>query len=270
MSQLLHVHFLPELIPAASLHGGVAVIIDVLRASSTIVTALGNGASGVIPCGGPRDAQRIGVGLASENVLLGGERHGVRIDGFDLGNSPAEYTTSIVAGRPIIFTTTNGTKALLASCDADVILIGAFLNLTSIVDRILALDRPVHLICAGTHGVITGEDVLFAGAVTARLRAASETTGSFTWTINDSAAIAEHHWQQVLAAGGGDKPLADCLSAALRETHGGRNLIELTFDRDLELCSRIDAVRIVPQFQTATGTISVEHEAGTPATGGQS
>lgn len=248
----LHVHLLPELIPAGALRGGVAVIIDVLRASSTMITALENGASRVVPCGSPDEAWRVAASMENDLPLLGGERHGVRIEGFDLGNSPAEYTPAAVTGRPIVFTTTNGTKALLAAQDAEVILIGAFLNLSAIAERLLALNRPIHLICAGTDGGVTGEDVLFAGGLAAKL--AGESHGHL-WSMNDSATIATHHWRQATTESSATVAPADSLAAAMRLTKGGRNLIDLAFDRDIDLCSRIDAFQIVPTYEKSLSSI---------------
>ncbi|NJN83930.1 MAG: 2-phosphosulfolactate phosphatase, partial [Caldilineaceae bacterium] len=165
MTQLLNVHLLPSLMEASSLQGSTAVIIDILRASSTMITALDHGALQVIPCGTPDAARRVRDELGADAVLLGGERGGVRIEGFDCGNSPLEYPASRVAGKTIAFTTTNGTHALLQAAAANQILIGAFMNRTAVVDRLHAEHLPIHLICAGTDGEITGEDVLFAGAI---------------------------------------------------------------------------------------------------------
>ncbi|MEK6238577.1 MAG: 2-phosphosulfolactate phosphatase, partial [Planctomycetales bacterium] len=109
MSRRLHVHLLPELTTEEALAESHVVVIDVLRASTTIVHALASGAAEVIPCLETDDARELSKRLASDNPLLGGERGGEPIDGFDMGNSPTEYVESKVRGRKIIFTTTNGT-----------------------------------------------------------------------------------------------------------------------------------------------------------------
>src|SRR5690242_5734390 len=113
MSRPILVHLLPTLFEPADLRGGVAVVIDVLRATSTIVQALAAGATSVVPCGEIDEARAIAAKAAPGSVLLGGERKGVTIPGFDLGNSPGDYTSDVVTGKKLIFTTTNGTRALL-------------------------------------------------------------------------------------------------------------------------------------------------------------
>lgn len=239
--QSLSVHFLPALIQTESLFDGTAVIIDILRASSTIATALLNGASCVIPCGSADEARQIHQASPIDSVLLGGERGGVLIAGFDCGNSPTEYPTSRVSGKTIAFTTTNGTKALLKSAAAETILIGAFVNRQAVVDRLYADQRAVHLVCAGTDGEITGEDVLFAGAVVETLLALQQDR----WGLNDSARIARAFWQQCVG-GGTREMLSAGIESAMRQTHGGLNLIDLGYDNDIKLCSAVDSIGVVP------------------------
>ena len=150
--QPLNVHFLPALMNTANLAGGTVVIIDILRASSTIITALHNGAKRVIPCGTSDEARKIREPSQADAVLLGGERGGVLIEGFDCGNSPTEYAPHRVAGKTIAFTTTNGTQALLKSAAAETILIGAFINRQAVVDRRRCPRRSLR----GTRGDRSG------------------------------------------------------------------------------------------------------------------
>ena len=247
-TQPLHVHLLPTLIEPAALSDGTAVIIDILRASSTIITALHNGAVRVVPCGTPEEAMRVRTAAAPGTVLLGGERRGVRINGFDLGNSPVEYGPETVAGRTVAFTTTNGTKALLAAASAQSILIGAFLNRSALVARLQREHRPTHLICAGTDGVITGEDVLFAGAVVSELLQTADGIGDSPphWSLNDSAVIAMNHCTMAMSDSR-SSPVSQ-LDSILRETRGGRNLSDLGYHSDIELCSRLDCSTSVPEY----------------------
>lgn len=165
----VHVHLLPNLFEPEEFRGGVAVILDILRASTTIVHVLAHGAARVIPTGEIAEARRVAGGLPVGSVLLGGEREGLQIEGFDLDNSPFAYTPELVKGRTIVFTTTNGTRALLRSDRADRVLIGSFVNLQAVVDDLAQEDRPVHLVCAGTKGKVTLEDTLCAGAIVGRL-----------------------------------------------------------------------------------------------------
>lgn len=258
MSHQLHVHLLPSLIEADALNGGTAVIIDILRASSTMITAMQNGAKRVIPCGTTEEAFRLREQSPNESIILGGERGGVKIQGFDFGNSPAEYSTAAVAGRTVVFTTTNGTKAILKASPAATILIGAFLNRAVIADRLLQEQRDPHLICAGTDGIVTGEDVLFAGAIVDELIAndASESEVSRRWVLNDSAVMAWSLWRKKVAdvAQGGTDPadqhgaVCERLALAMRDTQGGRNLVSLGYDSDIGLCSQLDQFRIIPKL----------------------
>src|SRR5215471_15948471 len=109
MSRPILVHLLPTLVEPAELRDGVAVVIDLLRATSTIVHALAAGAKAVVPCGEIDEAWQVAARSQPGSFVLGGERGGLKISGFDLGNSPSEYTREAVAGNRVIFTTTNGT-----------------------------------------------------------------------------------------------------------------------------------------------------------------
>lgn len=239
MSIPVHVHFLPSSLLPDALPGTVAVAIDILRATSTITTAMANGALRVFPCNTREEALRLS---SEQTLLLGGERKGLRIEGFDLGNSPFEYTED-VRGRSIAFTTTNGTRAILAAAKADRILIGSFLNLSAIIECLRSERKPCHLICAGTDGFVTGEDVLFAGAVAHALNNGSS---GEVWTLNDAACIALAWWQAGVRNLNG--PLDTELCQLFRETRGGQNLIEIGSDRDLEYCSRINLLQTLPEL----------------------
>ena len=259
--QTLQVHFLPGLIGESNLAGSVTVIIDILRASSTIITALHNRADRVIPCGTPDAARQIQVESIGDAVLLGGERGGVRIDGFDCGNSPTEYSTDRVEGKTIAFTTTNGTQALLKSAAAETILIGAFINRKALIDRLQSDQRPIHLVCAGTDGSITGEDVLFAGAIVDALTRinALDASQCERWQQNDCARIAQAFWRQAVAdtvESDTSEELSDRIETAMRETHGGFNLRTLGFDRDIGLCSAADTVELVPMLDRQSGALT--------------
>src|SRR5262245_8863015 len=109
----VHVHLLPELVPPEALAGGVAVVIDVLRATTTVVHALAAGCAAVRPCAGVDEARALAGSMRAGRVLLGGERGGLPLPGFDAGNSPREYTPAVCRGTTLVLTTTNGTRALL-------------------------------------------------------------------------------------------------------------------------------------------------------------
>lgn len=252
MALSLNVHFLPALIPEGALQNGIAVIIDILRASSTMTTALHNGAVKVIPCLRPEDAFLIRDQASPQSVLMGGERGGIRIAGFDFGNSPAEYHADAVQGCTIAFTTTNGTKAMLSAMSAREILVGSFLNRQAVVERLIRLRRDIHLICAGTDGFITGEDLLFAGAVVDGLLnpSSARLLSPALPDLNDSAQIARAFWQQSVIGCDEASPVAlmKCIERSMEISRGGRNLLSLGYGSDLELCSQLDSVAMVPKF----------------------
>ncbi len=160
--------------PPSSLEARTVVILDILRWSTTALTALDHGAARVEAFATPDEALARAAELGRGNVVLGGERQARRIDGFDLGNSPAEYTRERVAGRVVLTTTTNGTQALRAARAAREVMIGAFVNLDAIVAacaRALQGGRAVTLLCAGQDGHATLEDSCCAGAMVDRLLA---------------------------------------------------------------------------------------------------
>ena len=238
--------------PEAACAGGIAVVIDVLRASTTIVTALAHGATRVRPVLTIEEAR---AEAAARGALLGGERGGRRIDGFDLGNSPLEYSRGRVGGRSIVITTTNGTAALHACSGAAEVLIGAIVNRTAVAAcaRSLAEQRAgcdVHLVCAGTDGVVTEEDLLAAGAV---LDAATRLPGAEADALDEPAAVAISLYRSAVARG---PTVPDAIVSAFANSLGGRNLIELGMDRDLAASAAIDSLPIVPRLDCGTGWLS--------------
>ncbi len=182
-----------ESVDPANLQGTTCVVFDVLRATSTMLEALGNGAAAIRP------AREIAGALALKqrhpDALLAGERDGLRIRApltggvdFDLGNSPREFTRDRVAGRDIIMTTTNGTRALEACRGAEAVHIASFGNLSALARHLVASGTGrLWLVCAGTLENASFEDALGAGALVDRLL--QETGGAGTWAIDDSAQI---------------------------------------------------------------------------------
>lgn len=140
----------------------VAVVLDILRATTTITTALWHGCGGVIPVAEVDEARELAK--AYPGRLLGGERGSVKLPGFHLGNSPLEYTGDVVAGRQVVLTTTNGTGTIkLAAQRAPEVLIGSLLNAAAVAGELLRTGDSVLLACAGTRGNFSLEDTLGAG-----------------------------------------------------------------------------------------------------------
>lgn len=255
----LEVHFLPSLTSAEELNGGAVVVIDVLRATTTIIHAVAAGAREVIPCLEIDEAWRAAAGYPPGEALLGGERGGVKIDGFDLGNSPEEYNRATVGGKTVVLTTTNGTRAMMLCRQAKRVLVGAFVN-ASAVARALLLEERVHLLCAGTDGEITREDVLFAGRVAHHLL--SDLPG-YEPQQNDPCRLAHECYQNLLAADGIDLSAGAnsrleeiaALTHELRHSQGGRNLIEVGLEHDIGVAAQVDRFEIVPELSLASWSI---------------
>ncbi len=157
--------FSPALIGHHSLEGRNAVIIDVLRATTSMCYALDQGAKSLMPVATPEDCLR----YRSLGCLCAAERDGIKLEGFDMGNSPDEFNKSVVEGRDIAITTTNGTYALLESQSARRIFIGSFLNIQALADYLIADGQDVSLVCAGWKNKVNLEDSLFAGALASLL-----------------------------------------------------------------------------------------------------
>jgi len=242
--------------PPGAVAGGIAIVVDVLRASTTMITALAHGAAGIRPVPTVEAARALAAGGGPASpALLGGERGGVRIPGFDLGNSPLEYSAARVAGRSIVITTTNGTAAIAACGDAVEVLIGGIVNRAAVAARARSLATArgvddVHLVCAGTDGEVTEEDLLAAGAILAAAAAASATGD----TLDPAAAAAVAGFQAAVSVAdvGGDPAAA--IAAAFVASRGGRNLLSLGMEADLPAAAAIDSLRVVPRLARSGGT----------------
>ncbi len=218
-----------------------------------MITALAHGATAVRPVAEIAAARMLAVRLGPA-AILGGERGGVRIQGFHLGNSPTEYTREQVAGREVVITTTNGTAALAACAHATHVLVGAIVNRTAVTQAVRMLAardgiRDVHLVCAGTDGEVTAEDVLAAGAI---LDAAAQDPAAADDELDSPARAAREAFRS-LAAAAANVPAA--LVEAFAVAPGGANLIALGMQADLPVCARLDELFIVPRLDAATGRL---------------
>jgi 2-phosphosulfolactate phosphatase len=220
----------------AALAGTTCVVFDVLRATTCMAVALERGATAVFPVAEIEDA--VAWRTRDPRVLLAGERDGLRITGaaggvdFDLGNSPRELTRARVAGRTIVTTTTNGTRALRACAGADTVLAAALVNLGAVAQLLRARPpRRLLLVGAGTVDEAAFEDTLAAGALCARL--ADAFTGAH---VGDAARVA----RDLYAAHAGD-----VAGALARGVNGARLLAQPALAGDVEYCARVDAAGVV-------------------------
>ncbi|MEA2087671.1 MAG: 2-phosphosulfolactate phosphatase [Candidatus Caldatribacteriota bacterium] len=233
--------FIPEEIKKIELADKLVVIIDVLRASSTIVTALANGCRGFIPILSPDKARKKAEQFEKERVLLGGEREGIKIEGFDLGNSPREYKREAVKDKTIIFSTTNGVKTLEMVKDAYRIIIGSFLNLQAVCNYCTNYKGDISIICAGKEGRFSLEDTACAGMLVDSLK----NVLSETCQESDANLTARLLY----------KKFGNNILEILRKSQHGRYLESIGLDEDLRFCSQLDISRIVPIFKD--GIISI-------------
>ena len=159
----------PALLHLYDISNSIVVIIDILRATSTITTALNNGAKSIIPVDSVAECIRIGKQIAA---ITAGERDGQIAEGLQYGNSPFEYPESFIAGKTLVLTTTNGTKLLHMALDkgAKEIIIGSFCNLDTVCNYLLNTNKPVLLACAAWKDRVNIEDTLFAGAVVQKVK----------------------------------------------------------------------------------------------------
>jgi 2-phosphosulfolactate phosphatase len=223
----LEVCLTPALLPLYNIEDFIVVIIDIFRATSSICYGIENGAEAIIPvseveeCAAYREK-----GL---NYLLAAERNGEVVTGFDFGNSPFAYTPEKVAGKTVVLTTTNGTHALHLSRKAKKIVIGSFLNLTSLCNWLKTQDENILLVCAGWKNNFNLEDTLFAGAVVEQLKGDN-------YKLDDPALAANDLFQ----LGKED------IGLYLQKTSHGERLKKLGIEKDIAFCLQTDLTTAIP------------------------
>lgn len=217
-----------------------SVVIDVLRASTSIVTALMNGAGAVIPVADMGEASKIAMNVDSEKYLLCGEKDGVKIDGYDLGNSPLEYTRDVVEGKKLIFNTTNGTKAIKKSFGSASVCVASFLNVSAITDYLKSQNKEIVLVCAGWKGRLAFEDILLAGNIIHSLAG-----GEIPDKSRDGVRVAFSLYE----AYGND------LHSAILKTNHAERLKLLSGPDDIEYCCQTDITDVVPYLNEGMITL---------------
>ncbi len=230
----LDVFLTPGEIAPADVADRTAVVIDVLRATSSIVEALASGARGLYPVSSIEEALRLANTLGREDVLLCGERKCLPIEGFDLGNSPAEFTAARVGGKTLVMSTTNGTAAMSLAAGASRVMVASFLNLTAAVEELARAEADPVLICAGRDRHFGLEDAVLAGEVAARLMEARPGE----WELNDGARAAVALARELSVDAG-----------FLASTEAGRSLTAAGLVEDLAFCAQVDRHAVVPVLQ---------------------
>lgn len=213
----------------------IVVVIDVLRACSSIHTALHNGCSGVIPVAENEDAGRYAGNLDSSSLLLCGEKNGRKVEGYHLGNSPLEYTSEIVKNKTIIMKTSNGTRAITRSHFAEKVLIASFLNVRTVARYLRNVnDRNIILVCSGWFSRLSIEDMLCAGAL--------------TWNIFDHK-LPNSATDGVKVAFGLYEKYQNSIAQVIKSSNHARRLLDLGFERDIDYCSQQDLFETIPMLK---------------------
>lgn len=211
----------------------VAVVIDVLRATSTIITALYNGCKEVIPTDEIEEAVRLSKNYEKGSFILGGERNAEKIEGFHLSNSPYEYSREQVENKTVLITTTNGTRAITKAAYAKEVVLASFINITAVCDYIQALGQDIVIVCAGTEGKFSADDVLAAGALIYGLH-----KKNIPLELDDLGLTAKFMYEHS----------RDNLHGVLSQTTHYSRLKKLGLERDLEDCLKLDTASIVPIY----------------------
>ncbi|MEK7368431.1 MAG: 2-phosphosulfolactate phosphatase [Planctomycetota bacterium] len=231
----INLSFTPSELRRMDQAGSRVVVIDVLRACSTMIYALSQGCKGIHPCdtvSKAKDLFRQKVkSLGKGRVLLGGERGGVRVRGFHLGNSPEEYSSDAVRGRTVIFTTTNCTRNLTAVRSPKEVIICSFVNLHTVVEYLSREDADILLALSGTDGQMSLEDAVCGGMLINMLSERREVV------LSDSARTAHvlylHYRRNI--------------RQALLDSSHGKRLLELGFKDDIDFCAGVGKYEIIPR-----------------------
>jgi 2-phosphosulfolactate phosphatase len=209
------------------------IVIDVLRASSVIVTALTNGAKEVIPVNTVDFAMKVSGDAFRSQTILAGERNTKKVEGFSLGNSPLEYSSDIINGKSIILYTTNGSKSIVKAKFAENLFVASFNNLSAIAEHIIKLNKDTEIICAGTNGAFNLEDSVCAGNIISEIISKNKDV-----VLTDSAFASITLY----------KPYAKNILRMLKSTEHGKLLIENGFLNDIKECAKVDVSSVIPFY----------------------
>jgi len=224
-SRCIEVCLSPELLHLYEVRSRTVVVADILRATSCMVTAFAHGVETIKPFADLESCLQ----AAALGYETSGERNGVKVEGFDRGNSPFEYISADLRGKKIAFTTTNGTQAIDKANNARHLLIGAFLNLDSLAEKVVALEEDLLIVCAGWKGRFNLEDTLFAGALASRLKSHLR--------IEDDATLAAVSLYQTAKSN---------LQVFLEASSHVQRLNKLNIHDDMKFCLQESVYKVVP------------------------
>lgn len=220
----------------------VVIVIDILRATSVITTAFMNGCKEVIPVLTVEEAFEIKK--QNNDCILGGERRAVKIEGFDLSNSPLEYTREIVQGKTVVLSTTNGTRAITSCKDSHTLLIGSMLNASAIANKVLEINKDIVIVNSGTNGEFSMDDFICTGYIINKIVGENK-EADLTDIAKASLKVYEEH--------------SDIISYIKDARHYGV-MKNLGLVEDIEYCIKKDICRIVPKCANKNGTNVIKCE----------
>ena len=216
----------------ATLENKIVVVIDVLRSSTSICQALASGAKAVIPADGRGEAGDLWAKIGSETAILAGEQRGVKIENFQLGNSPLEFTPETVKGKFVIMATTNGTGVFKKAHHAARILSCALVNISAVAAYLKDEKRDLVIVCSGEKGGFSIEDTLCGGMLIHLLAEKYQKP----LDLNDAASLAWLLYREN----------KESISKAIEQGEHGRYLASIGFTRDVEMASEIDSIPVLP------------------------
>lgn len=254
----IQVAFLPQLAAHEPAMRGICIVIDILRATTTLTTLLEYGSAGVLISPNAEAARE--EKRRDPEALLLGEIGGLRPADFDLGNSPHEISSVVVGGRRAICSTSNGTAAIRAVAEAPAVLLGCLRNATAVAGKAFDLARadnlPVTIICAGGAGgrAFALDDTLVAGQLTVLIAAAAEDAGQVA-VLDDAAGAAVTLFRAEV--GGALSSANGAWEAALRRTTAGQHLASIGLSEDIPFCAQFDTTTLVPLAQSSAERVTL-------------
>ncbi len=236
---LIDICLSPALYPFCAKENDTVIVVDIFRASTTMCMALANGASAIIPVAGVNEAKRYKAG----GFLVGAERNARKMDFADFGNSPFDYTRESVSGKDIVFTTTNGTQAIDVARDASHLFVGAFSNISALMEKCLQIGERTVVLCAGWNNHVNIEDTLFGGAFVDKLMEERDVVFE-----SDTVRMALDLWR--LAK---ENPLD-----FVKSSDHYKRLVRNNAEGDAAFCFQQNTISVVPWYDKASKKLMVD------------
>lgn len=219
-----------DYVTTEAVRNATVIVVDVLRATSVIITALNNGAKSVVPVTSVEEA--LSTKKKLESVVLGGERKAQKIEGFDLSNSPLEYKSEVIHDKNVVITTTNGTKAISKSSAANKVYIGGLINAKAVSSKAVKNEKDIIIVNAGTNGVFSMDDFITGGAIIDEIL--SEQDFELTDIAKTALVIYRSH-----------KDIKSYVKGAAHY----KILVDLGLEEDIDYCLQKDLFNIVPEYK---------------------